>query len=34
MPTGKALAFLLVFVVPALMPAAAWLGTVTGRPDL
>lgn len=34
MPTGKALAFLLVFVVPALMPAAAWLGTATGRPDL
>lgn len=34
MPTGKALAFLLVFVVPALMPAAAWLGLATGRPDL
>lgn len=34
MPTRKALAFLLVFVVPALMPAAAWLGTATGRPDL
>lgn len=34
MPRGKALAFLLVFLVPALMPAAAWLGTATGRPGL
>ena len=33
MPTRKALAFLLVFLVPALMPAAAWLGLATGRPD-
>jgi alkane 1-monooxygenase len=33
MSRAKALAFLLVFVVPALMPAAAWLGTATGRPD-
>lgn len=30
----KALGFLLVFVVPALMPGAAWLATLTGRPDL
>jgi alkane 1-monooxygenase len=29
----KALAFLLVFIVPALMPAAAWLGIATGWPD-
>src|SRR5688500_8068672 len=29
----KALGFLLVFVVPALMPAAAWLGVATGQPD-
>jgi alkane 1-monooxygenase len=29
----KALGFLLVFVVPALMPAAAWLGVVSGSPD-
>ena len=28
-----AASLLLVFVVPALMPAAAWLGTFTGRPD-
>lgn len=34
MPPGKALAFLLVFVVPALMPAAAWLARLTGPPDL
>lgn len=34
MSRTKALAFLLVFLVPALMPAAAWLGTATGRPDL
>ena len=32
MPTRKALAFLLVFIVPALMPAAAWLGQASGRP--
>jgi len=30
----KALGFLLVFIVPALMPAAAWLAVATGRPDL
>lgn len=30
----KRLGFLLVFVVPALMPAAAWLGALSGRPDL
>jgi alkane 1-monooxygenase len=29
----KALGFLLVFVVPALMPAAAWLGVASGQPD-
>src|SRR5688572_15687255 len=29
----KALGFLLVFIVPALMPAAAWLGVATGWPD-
>jgi alkane 1-monooxygenase len=29
----KALGFLLVFVVPALMPAAAWLGVATGQVD-
>lgn len=29
----KALGFLLVFVVPALMPAAAWLGRLTAQPD-
>jgi alkane 1-monooxygenase len=29
----KALAFLLVFIVPALMPAAAWLGVATGHLD-
>ena len=32
-PYSKRLAFLLVFLVPALMPAAAWLGLATGRPD-
>jgi alkane 1-monooxygenase len=34
MRTGKALAFLLVFVVPALMPLSAWLAIGTGLPDL
>ena len=34
MSRTKAFAFLLVFLVPALMPAAAWLGTATGRPGL
>ncbi|MFY2764214.1 alkane 1-monooxygenase [Arenimonas sp. MALMAid1274] len=34
MSPGKALAFLLVFIVPALMPAAAWLAAWSGRPDL
>ncbi|GAB2512826.1 alkane 1-monooxygenase [Lysobacter humi (ex Lee et al. 2017)] len=34
MPLWKRLGFLLVFVVPALMPAAAWLGAASGRPDL
>jgi alkane 1-monooxygenase len=29
----KALGFLLVFVVPALMPVAAWLGVATGQVD-
>lgn len=33
MPRTKALAFLLVFMVPALMPAAAWLGQRSGFPD-
>ena len=33
MPIPKALGFLLVFVVPALMPLAAWLGALSGRPD-
>lgn len=33
MPRLKALAFLLVFMVPALMPAAAWLGQRSGQPD-
>lgn len=33
-PNAKRFAFLLVFVVPALMPVAAWLGRLTGRPDL
>jgi alkane 1-monooxygenase len=34
MPLWKRLGFLFVFVVPALMPAAAWLGAHSGRPDL
>ncbi len=34
MRPGKALAFLLVFIVPALMPAAAWLAAATGHRDL
>lgn len=34
MPLWKRLGFLLVFVVPALMPAAAWLGRVSGHVDL
>ena len=33
MSRGKALAFLLAYLVPALMPAAAWLGPLVGRPD-
>ncbi len=33
MPLWKRLGFLFVFVVPALMPAAAWLGTNSGHPD-
>lgn len=33
-PYSKRFAFLLVFMVPALMPAAAWLGRATGREDL
>lgn len=33
MPLWKRLGFLVVFVVPALMPAAAWLGAWTGHPD-
>lgn len=33
MPLWKRLGFLIVFVVPALMPGAAWLGTLTGHPD-
>lgn len=33
MPTWKRLGFLLVFVVPALMPVAAWLGRATGHAD-
>lgn len=33
MPLWKRLGFLVVFVVPALMPAAAWLGARTGYPD-
>lgn len=33
MPLWKRLGFLLVFVVPALMPAAAWLGRATGAVD-
>lgn len=34
MSLWKRLGFLVVFVVPALMPAAAWLGAWSGRPDL
>ena len=34
MNVWKRFGFLLVFVVPALMPAAAWLGALTGRIDL
>ena len=34
MPFWKRLGFLLVFVVPSLMPAAAWLGAVSGHADL
>jgi alkane 1-monooxygenase len=30
----KALSFLLAYLVPALMPAAAWLGARSGHPDL
>ncbi|KAA2285751.1 alkane 1-monooxygenase [Arenimonas fontis] len=33
MPLRKALAFLLVFVVPVLMPASAWLAGATGHAD-
>jgi len=33
MPLWKRLGFLVVFVVPALMPVAAWLGARSGRPD-
>jgi alkane 1-monooxygenase len=34
MPLWKRFAFLLVFIVLALMPAAAWLGARSGRPEL
>ena len=34
MPLWKRLGFLFVFVVPALMPAAAWLGVRSGHHDL
>ncbi len=34
MPLWKRLGFLFVFIVPALMPAAAWLGARTGQPEL
>ena len=34
MPLWKRLGFLFVFVVPALMPLAAWLGARTGQPGL
>jgi alkane 1-monooxygenase len=34
MPLHKRYGFLFVFVVPALMPLAAWLGMATDRPDL
>jgi alkane 1-monooxygenase len=33
MPLWKRLGFLIVFVVPTLMPAAAWLGRATGHAD-
>ena len=33
MPLWKRLGFLIVFAVPALMPAAAWLGRASGHPD-
>lgn len=33
MPLWKRLGFLFVFVVPALMPVAAWLGARSGHPD-
>ncbi|TXH77574.1 MAG: alkane 1-monooxygenase, partial [Lysobacteraceae bacterium] len=33
MPVWKRLGFLVVFVVPALMPIAAWLGAWSGHPD-
>lgn len=33
-PYAKRLAFLLVFIVPLLMPAAAWLGHASGRMEL
>ncbi len=33
MPLWKRLGFLIVFVVPALVPLAAWLGRTTGHPD-
>ncbi len=33
MPLWKRFGFLLVFVVPALMPAAGWLGARSGHPD-
>jgi alkane 1-monooxygenase len=34
MPLWKRFGFLFVFVVPALMPAAAWLGARSGHPEL
>ena len=34
MPYWKRLGFAFVFVVPALMPFAAWLGARSGLPDL
>lgn len=33
MPLWKRLGFLVVFIVPALLPAAAWLGARSGQPD-
>ena len=33
MPLWKRLGFLIVFVVPALMPVSAWLGARSGHPD-